>query len=83
MEIPTSDKGVSCPGRDSVTPTNNGQDDKKEVLIRITSTYFCAGVVLIDNMVWYATPILRYMIYWDLEKITFYVKKKNWNLEIL
>ncbi len=52
-----------------------------ETLIRITSSYFCAGVVLKENMIWYAASILRYMIYWNEERVLSYAKKKGWGVE--
>jgi hypothetical protein len=46
------------------------------LVIRITSPYFCAGIV--EGR---AAPIIKYMQSWTLEKIQEYCNKKKWRLE--
>ena len=59
----------------------------KEIILRISSPYFCAGVVFkkdkVDNE-WKCTdaaPIVRYMIGWDNIKIKEYCNNKKWKYE--
>jgi len=47
------------------------------MLIRITSNYFCAGIVVGER----AAPIIKYMKLWNEKKITEYCKKKGWKCE--
>lgn len=50
------------------------------MVIRITSTYFCAGI---DTDLRIAAPILRYMKGWTIGEIDRYCCKKDWSLETL
>jgi len=47
-------------------------------LVRITSTYFCAGAVLSSGVAVRAAPILRYMIGWSDASIRRYCHNKGW-----
>lgn len=47
------------------------------MLIRISSSYFVAGVVVGER----AAPIIKYMSNWDEYDIARYCKKKNWKCE--
>lgn len=49
------------------------------MLIRITSPYFCAGLVLNER----TAPILHYMKNWSFEQIQEYCVNKNWQMEWL
>lgn len=51
-------------------------------LIRITSNYFCAGVVAHDDVVTHAAPILKYMRGWTIKRVRAYCKIKDWDCEI-
>jgi len=56
---------------------------KKNKLIQITSPYFCAGVVLKNNVCIKAAPIVKYMKYkkWNTEQITDYCRWKKWKIK--
>lgn len=49
-----------------------------EVVIQITSRYFCAGVVLYNNRVQKTAPIIYYMKGWSADDIRNYCAKKGW-----
>jgi hypothetical protein len=58
------------------------------MLLRISSNYFVAGVVLNpdlfnDWVVRKCAPILHYMNSWKLEKVFEYCTKKGWKVEQL
>lgn len=49
-------------------------------LIRITSSYFCAGYDMeTDNI----APIIKYMKGWNLSRILLYCKTKGWKVEVI
>lgn len=52
-----------------------------ETLMQITAPHFCAGLVLVDNQVTEAAPILRYMIGWTITRVWLYCHKKRWTYE--
>lgn len=47
------------------------------MLIRITSNYFCAGLILGER----AAPIISYMKNWSFDEILNYCNKKKWLIE--
>ena len=49
-------------------------------LIRVSSPYFVAGVVVQTGD---CAPIIGYMRYWPLNRIIDYCKSKRWTVEIL
>lgn len=49
------------------------------MLVRITSPYFVAGVVVGFR----AAPIVAYMKAWNLPRIAAYCKRKGWKWEIV
>lgn len=49
------------------------------MLLRIVAPHFVAGLVLNVR----AAPIIKYMLYWELNKIQQYCKHKKWTVEIL
>lgn len=49
------------------------------MLIRVTSNYFCVGVVVGKI----AAPIIKYMKNWSKERIIAYCKKRGWKYEIV
>lgn len=51
------------------------------MLVRITSPYFVAGLVLRNNTVVKYAPILHYMKTWNLTAIIEYCKRKKWHWE--
>jgi len=56
----------------------------KEKLMRITSSYFCAGVILNSKEIIIETaPILKWSKGRDLWWFEKYCKKKKWGMEII
>lgn len=51
-------------------------------LLRITSSYFCAGIITVNDIVVKYAPILKYMKGRSIWWIERYCKKKKWELEI-
>jgi hypothetical protein len=51
-------------------------------LLRITSSYFCAGVGVVDDIAVNTAPILKYMNGRSLWWIKKYCEKKKWELEV-
>lgn len=52
------------------------------MLIRITAAHFVAGVVLQDDVVEKAAPIVKYMLRWNYWRVFSYCEEKRWELEI-
>ena len=48
------------------------------MLLRIVSSYFCAGIILEDKTVVKTAPILHYMLGWNETKVQSYCRKKGW-----
>lgn len=55
------------------------------MLIQITAPHFCAGAVLIDDIVTEAAPILKSygFIGWDRNKVRSYCRRHNWQIKIV
>lgn len=51
--------------------------------IRLTSHYFCAGVVLGQKRVIRAAPILKYMKGWTRDEVLRYARNKRWKIDLL
>jgi hypothetical protein len=49
--------------------------------IRITALHFCAGVVLHNDVVVRAAPILKYMRGWKRDRVVRYAQLKGWMIE--
>lgn len=54
-----------------------------EVLAQITAPHFCAGLVLKDDVVSEAAPIIKYMVGWSRDKVRNYTRHKNWKARII
>ena len=54
-----------------------------KTLIRITSSYFCAGIEVEDQHVVNTAPILKYMNGWSMSQVIDYVKKNLWTLKVV
>lgn len=52
--------------------------DPDETLVRIVSDHFAAGIVVKDDKVILAAPILKYMTGWSSDRVRQYVSKKGW-----
>lgn len=48
-------------------------------MIRITTAYFVAAVVIRDHRVVRCAPILQYMQGWSVEQVCEYCEKKHWH----
>lgn len=62
--------------------------EKDAIAVWIDAPHFCAGVELFDGKVVKTAPILKYMMGWDVNKVTSYCgritrKKKKWKWEML
>jgi hypothetical protein len=53
------------------------------MLLRIDSTYFCAGAILNNEVCVEAAPIIKYMVGWKFGKIMDYSNQKRWNVQVL
>jgi hypothetical protein len=51
------------------------------MLARITSPYFVAGVVFVDDCVTEAAPIVNYMKGWHGSAVRDYCSRKSWVLD--
>lgn len=47
------------------------------MMLRITSDYFCAGVIIKEK----TAPIIKYMLEWNENRIRFYCSQKGWIVE--
>lgn len=52
-----------------------------EKLIRVTSSYFCAGVIAKNEIIINAAPILKYMIGWNAITFKNYCIKKGFKID--
>ena len=52
-----------------------------DVLYRIESEHFTAGLVVRRGVVSHATPIINWMVGRPLEAVTTYVAERKWKLE--
>lgn len=51
-----------------------------ETLYQITAPHFCAGIIVENNVIIKAAPILRWMTDKDIGFIKEYCKKKKWTV---
>jgi hypothetical protein len=54
-----------------------------EVFVRVVTPYFVAGIVLVDNRVAEAAPILSWMIGKSGDWVRSYCLKKGWKASIV
>ena len=52
----------------------------KETLASIDAPHFNAGIVLWDDLVIEAAPIVRYMRKWPRDRVRSYCKDKGWTV---
>lgn len=57
--------------------------EEKEVLYRVLSDYFVAGIIAKGNVVVDSAPIIKYSKELGLEKFLAYCKKKKWIVEVV
>lgn len=48
------------------------------LLVSVDAPHFCAGLVITDDVVTEAAPILKYMLGWNTERVRGYIRKKGW-----
>lgn len=53
------------------------------MLAQITAPHFTAGIVLVDDIVTEAAPIVSYMIGWKRDKVRDYCMHKRWHIVIV
>lgn len=54
-----------------------------ETLAAIDAPHFCAGIVLWDDKVVEAAPIVRYMKKWSRDRVRDYCKGKAWKVSVI
>lgn len=54
-----------------------------ETLAQIKASNFTAGIVLWDNKVIEAAPIVRYMRKWSRDRVRDYCKTKGWSISVV
>jgi len=55
----------------------------RETLAVIDAPHFYAGIVLQDNRVSEAAPIVKYMRKWSRDKVRDYCKGKGWKISVV
>ncbi len=51
-----------------------------KVTLQITARHFCAGLVVTNDVITGAAPILGYMKGWELERVVAYCRRKDWHI---
>jgi hypothetical protein len=54
-----------------------------EILAQIHAPHFVAGLVLCDDRVTKAAPILHYMRGWPRDRVRSYCQEKNWDVRVV
>jgi hypothetical protein len=54
-----------------------------EILAQIKADHFTAGLVLFDNTVVEAAPIVGYMKKWNRDRVRSYCKGKGWDISVV
>lgn len=54
-----------------------------EMLVSIEAPHFTAGIVLWDDKVVEAAPIIRYMRKWSRGKVRDYCKARDWKISVI
>jgi len=55
----------------------------KETLAQITAPGFCAGIVLWDDTVIEAAPIVRYMRKWSRKRVRDHCAERGWRVSVV
>jgi hypothetical protein len=55
----------------------------REILAQITGPHFSAGIVLQDDYVVEAAPILRYMRGWRRDRVRRFCVDKDWDVRVV
>ena len=56
---------------------------KTKILAQIEAPHFCAGLVLVDDTVNEAPPVLKYMVGWSRDRVRDYCKDKGWRIVVV
>lgn len=69
-------RAPGCPGR---------KNDGASLLVQITAPHFCAGLVLDDDVVTTAAPIIHYMAEqrWTRDRVRAYCRSKGWSVSVV
>lgn len=54
-----------------------------EILAQIKAPHFTAGIVLWDDRVIEAAPIVKYMKRWDRDRVRKYCENKDWSITVV
>lgn len=54
-----------------------------ELLAQIKATHFTAGIVMTDDVVIEAAPIIKYMRGWTRAAVRNYCNKKRWKISVV
>ena len=54
-----------------------------ELLAQISAPHFCAGIVLWDDKVVEAAPIIGYMKKWPRARVRDYCQQKSWQVSVV
>lgn len=55
----------------------------RTMLVQITAPHMCSGIILEDDVVTEAAPIVRYMVGWNRDRVRDYCRQKGWNVRIV
>ena len=80
----TGDRRLNAGGRRCIVwgPPVAASKPESETLVRITGSGFATGVVLGDQGVFIAAPIVKFMMGWPLYRVLVHCKKKGWKAEV-
>ena len=53
------------------------------MLAQIKAPHFTAGIVLVDDVVTEAAPIVKYMIGWHRNYVRHYCQQKRWQINAI
>jgi hypothetical protein len=57
--------------------------DVVEILAQIKAPHFCAGIVLVDDWVTKAAPILRHMRGWSRDEVRSHCIEHGWQVRVV
>jgi hypothetical protein len=53
------------------------------MVMQIAAPYFTAGIVIKDDQVTDAAPILAYMVGWSADRVVKYATDKHWRCQVV
>jgi hypothetical protein len=54
-----------------------------EILAQVSAPHFVAGIVLVDDRVTKAAPILHFMRGWSRDRVRAFCLESNWNIRVV